>query len=142
MVNEFSYYVSAIISGRLRNLGTLFLSSFYEGMKMWVDQLKSRDTKVIPGPIWFLFNEYFLEFYRECSISTELVPDAPTYTLRYKTVPIPTFSAFQLANRLFGMPPRLYLEVCPFIYHSYGPYWAQVDLISASDDEVGETIPR
>ena len=89
---------------------------------MWVNQLKSRDTKAIPGPIWFLFlwiNEYFPEFYRDYSIS---MPDASTYSLRYKTVPIPTFSAFQLADQLFRMPPQLYLEVCPFIYPSYGLY--------------------
>ena len=125
MVNEFSYYVSAIISSRPMNLGTLFLSSFYEGMKMWVDQLKSRDTKAIPSPIWFLFlwiNEYFPEFYRDYSISTESIPNASTYSLRYKTVPIQTFSAFQLVDRLFKMPPRLYLEACPFIYRSCGPY--------------------
>ena len=127
------------------NLGALFLSSFYEGMKMWVDQLKSQDTKAIPGPIWFLFlwiNEYFPEFYRDYSISKESIPNASTYSLRYKTVAIPTFSAFQLADWLFRMPPRLYLEVCPFFYLSYRPYWAQVDLISASDDKVGDTIPH
>ena len=42
MVNEFSYYVSAIISGKLMNLGALFLSSFYEGLKLWVDQLEAK----------------------------------------------------------------------------------------------------
>ena len=51
MVNEFSCYVSTIISGRPMNLGALFLSSFYKGMKMWVDQLKLRDTKAILGLI-------------------------------------------------------------------------------------------
>ena len=112
---------------------------------MWVDQLKSKDNKAIPGPIWFLFlwvNEYFPEFYRDYSIPMESVPNAPTYGLRYKTVPFPTFSAFQLADRLFKMPPRLYLEICPFIYCTYGPDWVQIDLISTSDDEVGEAIPH
>ena len=37
MVNEFSYYVSAIIFERSVNLGALFLSSLYEGLKLWVD---------------------------------------------------------------------------------------------------------
>ena len=127
------------------NLGTLFLSSFYEGMKIWVDQMKARDTKAIPGPIWFLFlwvNEYFPKLYRECSLTTETVQDASTFNLHYKTVPIPTSSAFQLADRLFKMPPRLFLEICPFLYRSCGSYWAQVDLITASDVEVGETIPH
>ena len=66
MVNEFSYYISAIISGRPMNLGTLFLSSFYEGMKLWIDQLKAKANKAIPSPMWFLFlwaNKYFLELY-------------------------------------------------------------------------------
>ena len=97
MVNEFSYYLSTIISGWQMNLGTLFLSSFYAGMKMWVDQLKARDNKAIPGLTWFLFlwvNEYFLEFYRECSLTVEPVRDASMYSLRYKTAPVSTFLAF------------------------------------------------
>ena len=37
MVNEFSYCVSVIIFGRPVNLGALFLSSLYKGLKLWVD---------------------------------------------------------------------------------------------------------
>ena len=97
MVNEFSYYVSTIISNRPMNLGALFLSLFYEGMKMWTDQLKTKDNKAIPGPIWFLFlwsNEYIPEFYRDNSLMVEPIRDASTYSLYCKTVSIPTFSSF------------------------------------------------
>ena len=62
-MNEYSYYVAAIISGRPVNLGALFLSLFYEGLKLWIDQLKAKENKAIPSPMWFLFlwvNEYFL----------------------------------------------------------------------------------
>ena len=34
MVNEFSYYILVFTSGRLMNLGTLFLSSLYECLKL------------------------------------------------------------------------------------------------------------
>ena len=54
MVKEYSYYVATIVSGRPVNLGALFLSLCYEGLKIWIDQLKAKDTKAIPGPIWFL----------------------------------------------------------------------------------------
>ena len=49
------------------------------------------------------------------------VQDASTYSLRYKTAPVSSFSAFQIANRLFKIQPRVYLEICPFMHHSYGP---------------------
>ena len=106
-MNEFSYYVLAIISRKSMNLGALLLSSLYKGMKLWIDQLKAKDNKAIQGPMWFLFlwvNEYFLEFYYDYSLTTELVQDASTYNLCYKTVPILTFSAFQLDDLLFNMP--------------------------------------
>ena len=142
MVNEISYYLLAMISGRPMNLGALFLSLFYEGMKMWVDYLEAQDNIAIPGTIWFLFlNEYFPEFSRECSLTTELVWGVSTYSLHYKIVLIPTFSAFQLADRLFKMPPRLYLEICPFLYCSYGPGWIHIDLVTALNEEIAEMIP-
>ena len=97
MVNEFSYYVSTIISSRSMNLRALFFSSFYKGMKLWIDQLKAKDSKAIPSPMWFLFlwmNEYFSEFYRDCSLTIEPIQDGSTYSLYYKTVTIPTILAF------------------------------------------------
>ena len=106
IVNEFSYYVSAIIFGRLVNLGTLFLSSLYEGLKLWVDQLEAKQNKPIATPMWFLFlwiNEYFLELYRDCGLSAQSVGDASTYNLQYKTIPVSFFSTFQIADRLFKM---------------------------------------
>ena len=60
--------------------------------------------------MWFLFlwvNEYFPEFYHDCSLTVEPVRDVSTYNLRYKIVPIPTFLAFQIVDRLFKMPSRL-----------------------------------
>ena len=126
MVNEFSYYLSAIISSRLINFGALFLSSFYEGMKLWIDQLKAKDNKAIPSSMWFLFlwvNKYFPEFYCDYSFTTESVRDDSTYSLRYKTIIIPTFSTFQVVDWLFKIQPWLYLEICPFLYRFYGPAW-------------------
>ena len=55
MITEFSYYISTIMSGRLMNLGALFFSSLYEGLKLWIDQLKAKQNKTIADPIWFLF---------------------------------------------------------------------------------------
>ena len=144
MVNEFSYFLSAIISGRQVNLGALFLSSLYAGLKMWIVQLKARDNKAIPGPIWFLFlwiKEYFPEFYQEDSSPAEPVQDASSYSLRYKTISIPSSSAFTLAHRLFQMPPRSYLEIYPFLRYSYGPAWIHVDLLTASTEELAEVAP-
>ena len=65
-VNEYSYYMVAIISSRLINLGALFLSLFYKGLKLWINQLKAKENKATPCPMWFLFlwvNEYFPEVY-------------------------------------------------------------------------------
>ena len=83
-------------------------------------------------------NEYFLEFYHDYSLTIEPVRDASTYNLRYKIVPIPTFSAFQVADQLFKMLPKLYLEICP--YYSYSPAWVQIDLLTASDEEIAKAI--
>ena len=122
MVNEFSYYVSVITSGKLMNVGALFPSSFYEGLNLWIGQLKANQNKPIAGLMWFLFlwiNEYFLELYCDCGLPTHLIQDSSTYSLRYKTIPVSSFSAFQIANWLFNMQPRVYLEICPFMHHSY-----------------------
>ena len=39
------------------------------------------------------------------------------------------------------MSLRLYLEICPFLYDSYGLGWVQVDLVTVSDEEIAEVIP-
>ena len=86
-------------------------------------------------------NKYFPELYCDYSLKVEPVRDASTYSLRYKTIPIPTFSAFQAADRLFKMQPRLYLEICPFLYQSYSLAWVQLDLLTASNEELAEVAP-
>ena len=108
------------------NLGALSLSLFYEGLKLWIDQLKAKENKAIIGPMWFLFlwvNEYFPKFYRDYAFTVEPIRDASTYNLCNKVVPISIFSAFQIVDRLFRMKPKAYLEICPFLYRSYGPAW-------------------
>ena len=63
------------------NLGPLFLSSFYKGLKLWIDQLEAKQNKPIAGLMWFLFlwvNEYFPELYRDCGLMATLVQDAST----------------------------------------------------------------
>ena len=111
---------------------------------MWIVQLKARDNKAIPSPILFMFlgiNEYFSEFYHECSLPAEPVQDASSYSLRYKTIPVSTFSAFQLAYRLFQMPPRSYLEIYLFLHHLYGLACVHVDLLTALAEELAEVAP-
>ena len=84
MVNKFSYYVSAITSGRAMNLGALFLSSFYEGLNLWIGHLKAKQNKPIIGPMWFLFlwiNEYFPELYHDRGLLAHPVQGASTYSL-------------------------------------------------------------
>ena len=123
------------------NLGTLFLSSLYKGMKLLTDQLKVKDSKAILSPMWFLFlwvNEYFLEFCRDYSLKVEPIRDASTYSIRCKIVTIPTFLAFQVVDWLFKMPPRLYLEIYAFIYRSYGPALVQMTIL---DEEMAESLP-
>ena len=67
--------------------------------------------------------------------------DAFTYILHYMTMPIFTFSSFQIADRLFKMHPRAYLEICPFLYRSYGPTWLLLNLLIASEEELAEVAP-
>ena len=40
------------------------------------------------------------------------------------------------------MNPTAYLEICPFLYHSYSPAWMQLDLLTASDEELVEMAPH
>ena len=118
MVNEYSYYITAIISSRPMNLGALFISLFYEGLKLRIGQLKAKENKTIPDLMWFLFlwaNEYFPKFYRDYSLTAKPARDASTYILCYKIIPISTISAFQIADWLFKMKPRVYLEIYPFL---------------------------
>ena len=39
------------------------------------------------------------------------------------------------------MQPRVYLEIYPFMHHSYGPGWVQIDMLIASDEELAEVAP-
>lgn len=76
MVNELSYYISVITSGWPINMGALFLSLLYKGMKLWINQLKAKDNKAIPRLMWFLFlwfNKYFPEFYHDYSLTIKPV---------------------------------------------------------------------
>ena len=94
--------------------------------------------------MWFLFywiNKYFLELYCNYDLLAQSIQDASIYSLRYKTVPVSSFSAFQIANRLFKMHLRVYLEICLFMHHSYGPSWVQTDMLTASDQELIEISP-
>ena len=66
------------------------------------------------------------------------VQDASTYSLRYKTIPISTFSTFQIAYQLFKMQSRVYLEICLFLYYSSGLGWVQLDMLIASNEELAK----
>ena len=126
------------------NLRALFLSSFSEGLKLWINQLKAKQNKPIAGLMWFLFlwiNEYFPELYRDCGLAAALVRDTSTYSLQHTTISISTFSNFQIPNRLFKMQPRVYLEVYPFLDCSHRPTWVQLDLLIALDEELVEVVP-
>ena len=105
MVKEYSYYISTIVSGRLINLRALFLSVLCKGLKLWIDQLQTRENKPIRGLMWFLFlcfNEYFLEFYRKCSVAAEQVRDPPTYALKFRNPLISTSSIACMAPPSFS----------------------------------------
>ena len=39
------------------------------------------------------------------------------------------------------MQPRVNLEICPFMHHSYGPGWVQTDMLTALDEELAEIAP-
>ena len=82
-----------------------------------------------------------MNIFQNCTLAIELVRDASTYSLHYKIIPISTFSAFQIDDRLFKMQPRAYMEVCHFLYCSYGLVWVQLDLLTAFDKELTEVAP-